>query len=250
MRKWKNDIRFLNRCWRFLFFSFLILPQITSCGANLNPDTMQIKQFVFNHFQENCYLIWNEGSKECYIVDPGAEELSEDSILDDFIAKNQLKPVAVLLTHAHIDHVCGLQHVCERYQLPVTLHPDGVKLLGQAQLYGSVMNFRVNPLDELPTALINQGDKLAGGAIECRYVPGHCPGSMAFVLPDEKMVITGDALFRGSIGRTDLPGGDLDLLMKSLRTQLLTLDDTFMVLPGHGDASTIGEELMYNGFLQ
>lgn len=209
---------------------------------------MQVKQFVFNHFQVNCYVIWDEETKECTIVDPGAEELSEDQQLADFIAKNGLKPVRVLLTHAHIDHICGLKEVCDRYDLPVTLHADGIKLLGQAELYGSMMNFRVNPLVDIPTVTINHGDKL--GTIECRYVPGHCPGSMAYVLNDEKIVITGDALFRGSIGRTDLPGGDYDVLIKSLRTQLLTLDDTFVVLPGHAEATTIGEEIMYNGFLQ
>lgn len=209
---------------------------------------MKVKQFVFNHFQVNCYLLWDEDTKECTIVDPGAEELAEDQELADFIAKQGLKPVRILLTHPHIDHVCGLQQACQRYNLPVTMHPDGMKILNQAELYGSLMNFRVNSMAELPTCFIQPGEML--GNIECRFVPGHCPGSMAFVLHDEKMVITGDALFRGSIGRTDLPGGDLDLLMKSLRTQLLTLDDTYMVLPGHGEASTIGEELMYNGFLQ
>lgn len=209
---------------------------------------MQIKQFVFNHFQVNCYLLWDEATKECTIVDPGAEELAEDKALDDFIKQNGLTPVRILLTHPHIDHICGLQQACERYHLPVTMHEDGMKTLSQAELYGSIMNFRVNSMKDIQTEFINDGDKL--GEIECRCVPGHCPGSMAFVLHEEKVVITGDALFRGSIGRTDLPGGDLDVLMKSLRTQLLTLDDTYMVLPGHGDSSSIGEELMYNPFLQ
>lgn len=233
--------------WRLLLL-LICMPLLMSCGSIPKPHTMKIKQFVFNHFQVNCYLVWDEETLDCYIIDPGAEELSEDSALDTFISKTGLHPVAILLTHAHIDHICGLQHVCEQYNLPVTLHADGVKLLGQAELYGSVMNFRVNPLDKLPTQLINPGDKI--GPMECRYVPGHCPGSMAFVLPDEKMVITGDALFRGSIGRTDLPGGNLDVLMHSLRTQLLSLDGDYVVLPGHGEASTIGEEAMYNGFLQ
>lgn len=209
---------------------------------------MKIKQFVFNHFQVNCYLLWDEQTKECTIVDPGAEELSEDQAMANFITQNGLTPTRILLTHPHIDHVCGLEQACNRYNLPVTLHPEGMKTLSQAELYGSMMNFRVNNMKDIPTEFVQHGDKL--GEIECRYVPGHCPGSMAFVLPQEKMVITGDALFRGSIGRTDLPGGDYDLLMKSLRTQLLTLDDTYVILPGHGDTSTIGEELMYNGFLQ
>lgn len=211
---------------------------------------MQIKQFIFNHFQENCFVLWDEATKECAIVDPGAEAGYEDARLTQFVEEKGLKPVLVLLTHAHVDHIAGLQQVCKHYSLPVTLHEDGVKLLKQAEVYGSVMGFEVENMGGLPTHFINDGDVLPLGGIECRHVPGHCPGSMAYVLHEEKMVITGDALFRGSIGRTDLPGGDYDLLMAKLHTRILPLPDEYEVLPGHGDLSTIGEEKMYNGFLR
>jgi glyoxylase-like metal-dependent hydrolase (beta-lactamase superfamily II) len=143
--------------------------------------------------------------------------------------------------------------VCERYRLPVTLHEDGVKLLRQAEAYGSMMGFfNVSNMEDLPTRFVKDDEVLTLGGtdtIECRYVPEHCPGSMAYVLPGEKMVITGDALFRGSIGRTDLPGGDYRLLIDKLHTRILTLPDDYQVLPGHGDLSTVGEERRYNGFL-
>jgi len=210
---------------------------------------MKVKQFVFNHFMENCFVVWDEASKEASVIDPGAYGAYEVEELVQFVEKNGLTLTHVLLTHAHIDHIAGLKQVCEHFNIPVTLHADGLKLLGQAEVYGSVMRFdQVANMSDLRTVLINDGDRV--GPFECRYVPGHCPGSMAFVLHEERMVFTGDALFRGSIGRTDLPGGNYDQLIKSIRTQILTLDDLYEVLPGHGDTTSVGEEKMYNGFLQ
>lgn len=210
---------------------------------------MRVKQFVFSHFMENCYLVWNEESHEAYVIDPGAYQTFEVDELVQFIERNELSLKHVLLTHAHIDHIAGLSQICKQFHLPVTLHADGLKLLSQAEVYGSVMRFENVPnMDDLDTVLIADGDHV--GPFECRFVPGHCPGSMAFVLHEDRMVFTGDALFRGSIGRTDLPGGDYDQLIKSIRTKILTLDDLYEVLPGHGDITSVGEEKMYNGFLQ
>ena len=210
---------------------------------------MKVKQFVFSHFMENCFVVWNEDSKEASVIDPGAYGQFEVEELFHFVDKNGLTLKYILLTHAHIDHIAGLRQVCEHYHLPVTMHADGMKLLGQAEVYGSVMRFdNVSNMNDLNTVFIKDGDIV--GPFECRYVPGHCPGSMAFVLHEDKMVFTGDALFRGSIGRTDLPGGNYDQLIKSIRTQILSLDDRYEVLPGHGDITSVGEEKMYNGFLQ
>ena len=210
---------------------------------------MKVKQFVFSHFMENCFVVWNEDSKEASVIDPGAYGQFEVEELFHFVDKNGLTLKYILLTHAHIDHIAGLRQVCEHYHLPVTMHADGMKLLGQAEVYGSVMRFdNVSNMNDLNTVFIKDGDIV--GPFECRYVPGHCPGSMAFVLHEDKMVFTGDALFRGSIGRTDLPGGNYDQLIKSIRTQILSLDDRYEVLPGHGDVTSVGEEKMYNGFLQ
>ena len=220
---------------------------------------MKVEQFTFNHFQVNCFVLWDEQSRQCAIVDPAAEASYEDERMASFIEGNGLRPVRILLTHAHVDHVAGLRQACERYGLPVTLHADGVKLLRQAAAYGAVMGFAVDALDDLQSCFIADNEVLTigggqpgmpkGGQIECRYVPGHCPGSMAFVLHAEEMVLTGDALFRGSIGRTDFPGGDYNTLLSSLHSRIMTLPDGYQVLPGHGELSTIGEERRYNGFL-
>lgn len=213
---------------------------------------MKVKQFVFNHFQTNCYVLWDEVSKECVVVDPCATATYEDEHLNHFVEENGLRVVKIMLTHAHIDHIAGLREACERYGLPVTLHRDGVKLLKQAEAYGSVMGFSVQAMDDLPCEYIEDNDIVKIGEncqIECRYVPGHCPGSMAYVLHDTQMVLTGDALFCGSIGRTDLPGGNYSLLIEKIKTRIMVLPDEYQVLPGHGELSTIGEERRYNGFL-
>lgn len=212
---------------------------------------MKVKQFVFNHFQTNCYVLWDELSKECAIVDPTAEASYEDERLASFVEENGLKVVRILLTHAHVDHIAGLRQACERYGLPVTLHRDGVKLLRQAEAYGTMMGFGVTAMDDLACEYVEDDAvlTLGEGEIECRYVPGHCPGSMAYVLKGEQMVLTGDALFRGSIGRTDLPGGSYPLLIEKIQARIMVLPDEYQVLPGHGDLSTIGEERRYNGFL-
>lgn len=210
-----------------------------------------IKQFTFNHFEVNTYVIVDEATKQCAIVDPACEASFEDSQLMQYIAEQQLTPVFVLLTHAHVDHIAGLRQVCGHYQLPVTMHKEGRKLLKQAEAYGSIMGFAVNNMDDLDVVEIedNQMLKIGGLEVECRYVPGHCPGSMCYVVAADKAVVTGDALFHFSIGRTDLPGGDYPTLIDYLKRRVLTLPDDYAVLPGHGIASQIGKERKYNSFL-
>lgn len=210
-----------------------------------------IKQFLFNHFGVNCYVIYDELAKQCALVDPAPEASYEDAQLYQFLDSKGLTPTLLLLTHAHVDHICGLRECCQRFALPVTMHSEGKKLLRQAEAYGSMMGFAVKSMDDLPANYIDDGDILKVGSIdiECRYVPGHCPGSICFVVPSEEAVITGDALFQGSIGRTDLPGGNYALLIEKIKERLLTLPDPYAVLPGHGEQSTIGDEKNYNPFL-
>jgi glyoxylase-like metal-dependent hydrolase (beta-lactamase superfamily II) len=210
-----------------------------------------IKQFTFNHFEVNCYLIVDPGSKQCAIVDPACEASFEDAQLTQYIEQEGLQVTHILLTHAHVDHIAGLRQVCEHWKLPVTMHAEGRKLLKQAEVYGSLMGFAVNNMGDLEVQEINDDDVLNVGsiAVECRYVPGHCPGSMCFVIASEQAVITGDALFHFSIGRTDLPGGDYPTLIDYLKRRVITLPDDYRVLPGHGIASQIGKERKYNSFL-
>ena len=231
-----------------------------------------IKQFTFNHFEVNTYVIVDEATRQCAIVDPACEASFEDAQLTQYIEQEGLTVTHILLTHAHVDHIAGLRQCYEHYHLPVTMHAEGRHLLKQATLYGDMMGFAVDDLSDLEVQEINDGDCLnvsmleclSAGAtntqtikqssnqaitIECRYVPGHCPGSMCFVLHDEQAVLTGDALFHFSIGRTDLPGGDYPTLIEKLKTRILTLPDDYRVLPGHGIPSQIGKERKYNSFL-
>lgn len=212
---------------------------------------LSVKQFAFNHFSTNCYLLWEQESKECFIIDPTAEYSGEEQCLSLFITKNALSVKRILLTHAHIDHIAGLKWACEKYALPVTTHIDSKKMIDRSAAYADMMGFAANDFSAIEYDFINGGDKLSIGAdsVECRYVPGHCIGSLCFVTDNPKMVFTGDALFRGSIGRTDLPGGDHDLLMEKLRYEILSLDDDTVVLPGHGECSSIGDEKNWNPFL-
>ena len=210
-----------------------------------------IKQFTFNHFEVNCYLIVDTASRRCAIVDPAPEASFEDAQLTQYIEQEQLTVTHILLTHAHVDHIAGLRQCCEHYHLPVSMHAEGRKLLRQAEAYGSVMGFAVDNMGDLEVVELGDGDMLKVGDIEveCRYVPGHCPGSLCFVVPSEKAVLTGDALFHYSIGRTDLPGGDYPTLIDYLKRRILTLPDDYRVLPGHGIESQIGKERKYNSFL-
>ena len=210
-----------------------------------------VKLFTFNHYEVNTYLVADPATRQCAIVDPACQASYEDEQLRRYIADMGLTPSYVLLTHAHVDHIAGLRQVCEFYRLPVTMHADGRKLLRQAEAYGSMMGFAVDNMDDLEFNPLedNQVLQLGETRIECRFVPGHCPGSMCFVLPECKSVITGDALFHFSIGRTDLPGGDYNLLISKLKDRILTLPDDYAVLPGHGIASQIGKEKKYNSFL-
>lgn len=210
-----------------------------------------IKHFTFNHFGVNCYLIVDEEAKQCAIVDPAAEASYEDAQIAQFLSNQGLTISHILLTHAHVDHIAGLRQCCERFKLPVEMHADGKRLLRQAEAYGSIMGFMVENMSDLETIEINDGDIIKVGDIEiqCLFVPGHCPGSICFVIPSEKAVITGDALFQGSIGRTDLPGGNHQQLIDNLMQKVMTLPDDYRILPGHGEYSTIADEKNYNPFL-
>ena len=216
-----------------------------------------IKRFTFNHYEVNCYVVFDDrvpttGEKrQCAIVDPACEASFEDSQLLQYLDEQRLTPTMVLLTHAHVDHIAGLRQVCEHFKLPVTMHRDGRKLLRQAEAYGAIMGFAVDNMEDLDVVEIDDGEvlKVGGLDVECRYVPGHCPGSMCFVVAADRAVITGDALFHFSIGRTDLPGGDYATLIDKLKTRVMILPDDYTVFPGHGIESQIGKERKYNSFL-
>jgi hydroxyacylglutathione hydrolase len=210
---------------------------------------ISIKTFVFNPFQENTYLLYNDAGN-CFIIDAGCYDDDEFKKLTTFIEAKKLTPNRLFNTHGHVDHVLGNIYFKQKYGLNAELHALDVELVKEAVEHGRM--FGIHVLE--PPAVehfLNDGDTLFLGdtLIEVRHVPGHSPGSIAFYCPDQKFVITGDALFSGSIGRTDLPGGSYSTLLSSIKTKLLVLDDDVTVYPGHGPSTTIGMEKKTNPFL-
>lgn len=195
-------------------------------------------------FQENCYIVGDPDSGEAVLVDPG-----EDA--DLFLRRldtERLRLRAVWLTHAHVDHVQGVARVVESTSVPVYLHPGDRPLYGGVSQQASWLGVRA--VDELPPVRdLAGGQTLTVGSVsfEVRHVPGHSPGSVAFVTPG--MAFVGDAVFQGSIGRTDLPGGNTEMLLSSIRTELLSLPDDTILYPGHGPETTVGHERLTNPFL-
>jgi glyoxylase-like metal-dependent hydrolase (beta-lactamase superfamily II) len=211
---------------------------------------LHIAAFVFNAFQENTYIIYND-KKQCWIVDPGMYDEREKSALTKYINDNQLTPQAIINTHGHIDHIFGIKASKDKYNIPFLIHEKEQHILnnavGSAMLFGFEMN--ENPV---PDAFIKQGTVLALGDehVDVRFTPGHSPGSISFYYQPGNWVIAGDALFAGSIGRTDLPGGNHETLVNSIREQLFNLPEQTTVYSGHGPATTIGNEIKYNPFFQ
>ncbi len=208
-----------------------------------------IKTFEFNDFGVNTYVLSSD-NKECIIIDPGCYTQDEKRMLDNYISENDLKVVKLLITHCHIDHILGISHIEDVYHLGATIHHKGADILRASVGYGSVFGFEVDRVVKAADFII-EGDKICLGdnKLSVLYTPGHAEGSICLVCHKDKFVITGDVLFNGSIGRTDLPGGDYNVLMNSIKTKLFTLDDDYTVYPGHGPTTTIGYEKVNNPFI-
>lgn len=212
---------------------------------------MQIAIFQFSLFGINTYLVFDPETKECAVVDPGMSSPEEEKALENFIAEKGLRLTQVINTHLHIDHVAGIPFLQKKYGVPVLAH-EGDKDLGEGmQLQAKMFGLNL-PLGEIEISqYIKAGDKIkiGKGELDVIFVPGHSKGSIALYDPEGKFLISGDALFKGSIGRTDLPGGNYKELIDSISSELISLPDDTVVLPGHGPASTIGEEKRSNPFL-
>ncbi|MPR32561.1 MBL fold metallo-hydrolase [Salmonirosea aquatica] len=210
---------------------------------------IEIKSFVFSPFSENTYVLY-DGSKEAIIIDPGCYEPYEYDELNNFIKNNQLTPVGIYNTHAHIDHVLGVEKLKNIYKVPFALHKLDEPLLRAVKTYAPNYGF---PVFSEPAVerWLKEGETVEFGnsSLGIRFVPGHAPGHVAFVNDAQKFVIGGDVLFRQSIGRTDLPGGNMGTLLNSIRTQLFTLPDDYTVYAGHMQPTTIGYEKKHNPFL-
>lgn len=210
---------------------------------------IKIQPFVFNAFQVNTYVLSDE-TNECVIVDAACYTQNERNAIDSYITSNNLKPVKLINTHCHVDHVLGLRYMATKYGIAVEANEADIPLLVEAKKHGVIFGFDV---EEPPvvTNYITEGKDITFGnsVLQCFHVPGHSRGSIAFYNPDQKFVITGDVLFKGSIGRTDLPGGDYDQLMLSIYKKLMVLPGETEVFPGHGPSTSIHEEALSNPFL-
>jgi glyoxylase-like metal-dependent hydrolase (beta-lactamase superfamily II) len=210
---------------------------------------LSIKKFTFNPFQENTYILYDE-TKECVIIDPGCYDANEKKMLSSFIEENALKPIYLLNTHCHIDHVLGNRYVFEQYHLKPRIHDKEAMLLDAAQGYGKMYGILMEGSPEPIIDLVEHDEiKFGNTTLKILFTPGHSPGSVCFYSADDATVIAGDVLFKQSIGRTDLPGGSMEQLMDSIRTRLLILDDNTEVHPGHGDKTSIGYERNNNPFI-
>lgn len=210
---------------------------------------LQVHQLTFNPFSENTYLIENE-NKEVIIIDPGMYDDAENIRFDQYINENGLIPTQLILTHAHLDHIFGVNHINALYGFVPMLHRGDQPVYESAEITTRNYGLHMNPLPT-PNYSLEEGRSVMHGENEIKvlFTPGHSPGSVSFILENEKIIIGGDVLFQGSIGRTDLPGGDYNTLMSSIKTKLLPLGDDYLVYSGHGPMTTIGQEKVSNYYL-
>lgn len=212
---------------------------------------MTIRRFVFNMLEVNTYVLADEESREAVVIDAACMSQSECLALDKYITDNRLQPKHLLNTHLHFDHIFGNRHIYEHYGLKTEASAYDEDWLVEApkrtRMFG--LSFPGQPV--AIGRYLNEGDTVTFGqcTLQCLAVPGHSRGSLVFHSIGEKCIFSGDALFKRSIGRTDLPGGDHQTLLQSIREKLLVLPDETIVHPGHGDSTTIGEEKRSNWFL-
>ena len=211
---------------------------------------MKVTCLTFNPFQENTYIL-HDDTNECVVIDPGCYEKQEREQLKSYIKENGLKVVRLLNTHCHIDHILGNKFVADTYNVGLEIHREDEQTLRAVPTYAPAYGFQMYE-EVLPTAYLKEGDVVAFGKIELQvlFTPGHAPGHVVFYNGPEKICIGGDVLFQNSIGRTDLPGGNFDALISSIKSKLFALPDDVTVYPGHGPETTIGHERNNNPFLR
>ena len=210
---------------------------------------ISIHSFTFNPIQENMYLLFDE-SMECVIIDPGCYDDNERAILSKFITDNQLKPVKLLNTHCHLDHIFGNGYVAKKYNLKLEVNKNEQRILDAYKITCDMYGMNADPSPQ-PSVFLEEGDIISFGnsKLEILFTPGHSPGSLTYYNRADKFLIAGDVLFYGSIGRSDLPGGNHETLISSITNKLLPLGDDYKVYSGHGQVTTIGFERKHNPFL-
>ena len=211
---------------------------------------MDVKSFVFNAFYENTYLL-SSSNLETLILDPGCYEDFEKKELIDFIKTNKLKPIAIINTHCHIDHVLGNDYLKKLYEIPLWIPATENNLLKSVSTYAPTMGIQ-NYQEAQPNKLLSEKDVITFGSdkLEILYAPGHSEGHLMFYHAADKSLMAGDVIFRESIGRTDLPGGDFNTLEESIKNQVYTLPEAVKIYPGHGPSTTVGHEKENNPFVK
>ncbi len=209
---------------------------------------MNIKQFVFNAIAENTFVLYDD-TRECIIVDPGCYNQEEKDMLKKFITENNLHVVALINTHCHIDHVLGNNFIKNEFSVGLTIHKHDIATLKACEIVAPIYGFHHYENCEADH-FIDEGNQVKFGesVLDVLFVPGHAPGHIALYNIPEKICISGDVLFQQSIGRTDLPGGDFNILLDSIKNKLFSLPDDVTVYCGHGPSTNIGYEKQYNPF--
>ncbi|MCH5222304.1 MAG: MBL fold metallo-hydrolase [Muribaculaceae bacterium] len=216
---------------------------------------LEVKQFVFNYFSENTFIVYDGATGQAIVIDPGMYHLAECKMFDAFIEANGLTIEMIVNTHMHLDHCFGDNYVHDKYNAKIAGHSDDANL--GATLGAQTRQFGIRLPDDGKDAVkidiaLNEGDIITVGAYSFSViaVPGHSPGGIVLYCEKEKLAFVGDSVFYGSIGRTDLPGGDYDTLIASLRTKILTLPDETQLLPGHDRYTTVAHEKALNPYLR
>ncbi|MCR5535177.1 MAG: MBL fold metallo-hydrolase [Bacteroidaceae bacterium] len=212
---------------------------------------MLTKAFTFNPVGENTYLIWDEESREAVIIDAGMSNNRENSIISEFITQENLQLKYALQTHMHFDHIWGLSYILETYGIKPLCHAAEESIYRDVPEMTSMFRLSMNWNLPVVERYINEGDtfQLGNTTIKVMHTPGHTPGGLSYYIPSANIIFTGDTLFQGSIGRTDLPGGNLDEELESIKNKIAILPTETTIYPGHGPKSNIGWELKNNPYL-
>jgi hydroxyacylglutathione hydrolase len=211
---------------------------------------IRTEAIAFNAFQVNTYLVWDE-TGDCLVVDPAFYSDGEKEEFEAIIAAKGLAIKGMINTHCHVDHVLGIRYMKSKHGCSFRAHRDEGPVVESVPMLGELFGWRVEPLEGIDEFLEdNESVTIGNHTLLSIHVPGHSMGSLAFYSSEGRFVITGDALFQGSIGRTDLPGGDYDTLIESIRKRLMVLPPETVVHPGHGPSTSIGKEAAENPFLR